>query len=164
MRAAFARSVRRTIPRPSRLRTIPGYLFGGVAYSSAAGSVPGMGLFKKVVAEVPVPGEVTVTLAAGKVTINYEEQRMGRDVDEPSRGKEWYGVPGGVEVMITPTAGGAPLTIDGGFGSNDYATLKRIGSRYGKAQVPSAGEYVVSVSPATPGGRELYEPMIKLKA
>jgi hypothetical protein len=123
-----------------------------------------MGLFKKVVAEVPVPGEATVTLAAGKVTINYDEQRMGRDVDEPSRGKEWYGVPGGVEVTITPAAGGAPLTIDGGFGSSDYSTLKRIGSRYGKVQVPAAGEYVVRVAPPEPGGRELYEPTIKLKA
>lgn len=123
-----------------------------------------MGLFKKVVAEAPVPGETTVTLPAGKVTISYDEQRMGRDVDEPSRGKEWYGVPAGVEITITPAAGGAALAVDGGFGTSEYSTLKRIGSRYGKVQVPAAGEYVVRVAPPTPGGRELYDPTFKFKA
>ena len=123
-----------------------------------------MGLFKKVVGEVPVPGEATVTLPAGKVTINYDEKRMGRDADEGSGKSLWLGLPAGLSMTITPAAGGAALTIDSGFGSTDYATLKRIGSRFGKTEVPTAGEYVVSVEPVPPSGRELYEAVMKLMA
>jgi hypothetical protein len=122
-----------------------------------------MGLFKKVIGEVRVPGEATVTLPAGKVTISYDEKRMGREADESTGSNPWLGLPAGLSMTITPAGGGGALTIDSGFGSSDFATLKRIGSRFGKVEVPTAGEYVVSVAPVPPSGRELYDPTIKLK-
>jgi hypothetical protein len=117
-----------------------------------------------VIGEVPVPGEATVALPAGKVIINYDEKRMGREADESTGSKPWLGLPAGLAVSITPVAGGGPLEIDSGFGGSDYSTLKRIGSRFGKVEVPAAGEYVVRVGPIPPSDRELYEPTIKLKA
>jgi copper chaperone CopZ len=122
-----------------------------------------MGLFKKVIGEVPVPGEATVTLPAGKITVNYDEKRMGREADEQTGSNPWLGLPEGLAMTITPAGGGGALTIDSGFGSADFATLKRIGSRFGKVEVPAAGDYVVQVAPVPPSGRELYDPMVKLK-
>ncbi len=122
-----------------------------------------MALFSKNVGEAPVPGDVTITLPAGKLKINYDEERHGRSVDDESSGPRWPGVPGGLTVTITPASGGAPLVVMEPKGISEYSTLKRVGSRLGKIEVPAAGEYVVSVPPIPPSDRELYGPILKFK-
>jgi hypothetical protein len=122
-----------------------------------------MGIFSKTVGEVPVPGDATLTLPAGRVTINYDEQRKGREADESTGAAAWLGVPDGLAVTITPASGGNALTIEPTRGHHDYATLRRIGSRYGRVDVRTAGDYTISVTPVPDTGRELYDPVLKLK-
>lgn len=110
-----------------------------------------MGLFKKRLGESPVPGEGTLSVPAGKVTISYEEQRKGGNLE--SGPKSWLGIPDG---------GGEPLPIESSRGSHAYATLRAIGSRYGHVQIPVAGDYAVTVAPFT-AGRELFEPHLMFK-
>lgn len=119
-----------------------------------------MGLFKKRLGESPVPGEGTLSLPAGKVTISYEEQRKGRNLE--SGPKSWLGIPDGVAITIHPAGGGEPLPIESSRGSHAYATLRAIGSRYGHVQIPVAGDYAVTVAPFT-AGRELFEPHLMFK-
>lgn len=123
-----------------------------------------MGLIKKTVGSVPVPGEATVTLPAGRVNLNYDEARKGRSVsDDASKKQQWPGVPAGLTVSVRPAGGGDELAIDHGEGSSEYATFKRIGSRVGRVKIPADGEYTVTVAPFTTQ-RELFEPRIDLKA
>jgi len=89
-----------------------------------------MGFFKKRLGESPVPGEGTASLPAGKVLINYEEQRKGRSTDD-SGPKGWPGIPEGLDITVRPAGGGEPLPIDRPLGSREYANLRQIGSRYG---------------------------------
>ncbi len=122
-----------------------------------------MALFSKTVGEVSIPGDATIVLPAGKLKINYDEARKGRQADEGSGKSLWLGVPEGLSVTITPASGGAALTIEPPKGSTDYSTLKRIGSRFAKVEVPVASEYVVSVLPIPATGRELFDPVVKFK-
>lgn len=120
-----------------------------------------MGLFKKRLGESPVPGEGTLSRPAGKVTINYEEQRKGRSTDD-SGAKGWPGIPDGLDITIRPAGGGEPFPIERSRGFVEYATMRQIGSRFGHVQVPAAGEYAVTVPPFT-AGRELFEPHLMFK-
>jgi hypothetical protein len=119
-----------------------------------------MGLFKKKLGDAAVPGETTLTFPAGRVRISYDEERKGRSVDSESSGKPWPGIPGGLEVSIRPAAGGDLLEINTGWSTSEYSTLKRIGTRYGKLEIPTDGEYVVSVAPIATT-RELFDPLLK---
>jgi hypothetical protein len=121
-----------------------------------------MGLFKKRLGESPVPGDGTVSLPAGKVIINYEEQRKGRTTDDDGGSKAWPGVPDGLEVTVRPAGGGEPLSIDRPRGIHEYANLRTIGSRYGHIEVVAAGDYTFTVAPFT-ADRELFEPHLMFK-
>jgi hypothetical protein len=116
-------------------------------------------LFKKKLGEAAVPGETTLTFPAGRVRISYDEERRGRSVDSDG-GKPWPGIPGGLEVTIRAAAGGDPLEINQKWSTSEYSTLKRIGTRYGKLEVPADGDYVVSVPPVETT-RELFDPLLK---
>ena len=116
-----------------------------------------MGLFKKKLGEAPVPGSANVALPAGKVIVRYEEDRKGRSAEDG-----WPGIPDGVEITIQPAAGGAALPVKRGMGESSYSTMKAIGSKYGTVQIPTDGEYTVTVAPFT-APRELFEPRVTLK-
>jgi len=116
-----------------------------------------VGLFSKRLGEAPVPGEATVVLPAGKVKIDYEERREGRELDG-----EWPGIPEGLEVSVRPTSGGDPLTVKPPRLDNEFASGGRIGSRYGHIEVAVAGEHVVTV-PAFDPGRQTFEPHLAFK-
>jgi len=123
-----------------------------------------MGLLKKSVGSVPVPGEATVTLTAGRLTINYDEARHGRSTGvDVSEKKRWPGLPGDMVVSVRPAAGGAELAIVPRADTSEYATLKRIGSKIGTVQIPADGDYVVTIAPFTTK-RELFDPRVDLKA
>jgi hypothetical protein len=69
------------------------------------------GFGAKDIAEVPVPGEGTVMLPAGKkVKLRYVEDREGRHVDATS-GKTWAGPHADLAVTVTPAAGGPALEL-----------------------------------------------------
>jgi hypothetical protein len=122
-----------------------------------------MRLFSKHLGDVPVPGEVTLALPAGKIKVDYDEQRKGRSTEDGSGDSEWPGLPAGLEVAINPAAGGTALTIEPGRMQHEYATFRRIGSRVGAVEIPTAGDYTIRVTPVPSSARELYEPTIKLK-
>lgn len=120
-----------------------------------------MGLLKKRLGESPVPGSATVSLPAGTVTINYEEARMGRGVGDDTS-KRWPGIPGDLEVTIRPAMGREFLLIDRPRGNHEYSTLKQVGTRYGRVEIPVAGDYAVTVVHFTTD-RELFEPHLMFK-
>jgi hypothetical protein len=122
-----------------------------------------MGLFSKQLGEVAVPGEATLALPKGRVKVDYDEQRKGREADESTGKAAWLGAPDGLAITITPAAGGAAVAVEPNTGHHDYSTMRRIGSRVGNVEIPTAGDYTVSVAPVPASGRELYGPVIKLK-
>lgn len=123
-----------------------------------------MGLFSKDLGDVPVPGDATFTLPAGRVKVDYTEQRKGREADESTGSSAWLGAPDGLTITVTPAAGGAAITIEPIRGEHDFSTMRRIGSRVGNAEIPAAGDYTISVAPVPLSDRELFEPTIKLKS
>jgi hypothetical protein len=146
-------------PRFLRRRRVDGRRRGELGYLSLAS--PLMGLFKKKLGEPPVPGEAVVSLPAGKITIRYEEARMGRSVGDDT-GKPWPGIPAGLDITVRATAGGDPLAIRRSMGSQEYTTLKAVGSKYGYVEVATAGDYTFTVAPFT-AERELFEPHLSVK-
>ena len=68
-----------------------------------------LGLGKDELGAVPVPGEQTLSLPAGKVELRYVEDREGRSVDSDG-GRRWRGPEDDLTVTVTP-AGGTPLEI-----------------------------------------------------
>jgi hypothetical protein len=120
-----------------------------------------MGLFKKRLGESPIPGDGRVTLPAGKVIINYEEDRNGRSTDTDS-GAFWPGIPDGLVVTVVPAAGGDALPIDRPRAIHEYATIHQIGTRYGQIEVAVAGDYTFTVAPFA-ADRELFTPHLMLK-
>jgi len=118
-----------------------------------------MGLCKKKLGDAAVPGETTLTFPAGRVRISYDEARRGRSVDDDG-GTRWPGIPGELEVTIRGAARGKALEINRGWSTSEYSTLKRIGTRYGKLEIPTDGEYIVSVAPVETT-RELFDPLLK---
>lgn len=97
--------------------------------------------------KVPVPGEDTLLLPAGKVTVRYEEDREGRD-SRAGHGRPFPGAPGELVVTITPP-GGEPIALErisrvqrGMGGGTIHQTL-------GSVELPSQGECAVSAQ--TPG-------------
>jgi hypothetical protein len=115
-----------------------------------------MALFSKRLGDTPIPGEATVVLPTGKVKINYEERRQGRELDD------WPGIPEDLQVTLRPAGGGNPLTVTRPRGHNEFSGSGRIGERYGQIDVTVAGEYVVTV-PAFDAGRDTFEPRIAFK-
>ena len=120
-----------------------------------------MGLFKKNLGESPVPGEAVVSLPAGKVTIRYEEARMGRSVGDDAS-KPWPGIPAwarhhGAGCRRWRSARDPALQ-----GLQEYSTLKAVGSKYGYVEIATAGDYTFTVAPFT-AERELFEPHLSFK-
>lgn len=116
-----------------------------------------MGLFSKNLGAAPIPGETTVALPAGKVKINYDEKREGRELDD------WRGMPDGLEVTIKPAGGGDAIDIERPRGHSEFAGGGRIGERFGHVELPAAGDYVVSV-PGVDPERTSLEPRISFKS
>jgi hypothetical protein len=115
-----------------------------------------VGLFKKKLGTMPVPGEVTLDLPKGKVVIEYDEERRDRDLDA-----SWPGVPDGLQIAVRPSGGGEALTVTHGVDS-EGVTRDRISSKVGRVDVPAAGAYTITVEPFTPD-RELFDPMLTIK-
>jgi hypothetical protein len=103
-----------------------------------------LGLGKDTLGEVPVPGEGTVTLPAGKVEFRYVEDRKGRSV-QASSGKTWRGPAEDLEVTLAPAGGGDPVEIKPRRGIHE-GMGRSIHHELGKAEIPAAGEYVVTAS------------------
>lgn len=120
------------------------------------------GFGKKEIGQVPVPGEGSVTLPAGKVQFRYVEDRKGRQVDATS-GKTWTGPSTDLNVTLTPAAGGEPVPIEPRRGIHEGTGLKAIHKDLGSAEVPTAGEYVITASMTVVDG-DHHSPRIAARA
>jgi hypothetical protein len=91
---------------------------------------------------VPVPGEATVLLPAGKVKVRYEEDRAGRD-SRAGHGNPFPGAPEELEVTVTPP-GGEPIVVERisrvqrGMGGGTIHQM------LGAFEIPAQGECAVS--------------------
>jgi hypothetical protein len=103
-----------------------------------------LGLGKDTLGEVPVPGERTVTLPAGKVEFRYTEDRKGRSV-QASSGKTWRGPSEDLEVSLAPAGGGEAVAIKPRRGIHE-GTGRSIYKELGSAELPAAGDYVISAA------------------
>jgi hypothetical protein len=121
-----------------------------------------LGLGKDTLGEVPVPGEGPVTLPAGKVAFRYVEDRKGRQVDATS-GKTWTGPSTDLKVTLAPAGGGEPVPIEPRRGIHEGTGLKAIHKDLGNAEVPAAGEYVISASMTVDEGNH-HSPRIAARA
>ena len=104
-----------------------------------------LGLGKESLGEVPVPGEGTVTLPAGKVAFRYLADRKGRQVDATS-GKTWTGPSTDLTVTLEPAGGGDAVPIEPRRGIHEGTGLKAIHKDLGNAEIPAAGDYLISAS------------------
>jgi hypothetical protein len=102
----------------------------------------------------PVPGETTVTAAAGKLRISYQEayqaSSSGDSID--------FGVPGALQVQVTNASGGDPLEIKGPGWHGMGASLETGGgwsrALVGTVQITEPGSYKITAGPAIEGGVE----------
>lgn len=89
--------------------------------------------------EVAVPGEAVLALPSGDVRLNFENHAT-HSGDSTTLDDQ----PSGLDVKVTPAAGGAPLKVDD---VPSWLFSSTNGSRghepYGKIDVPSAGDYRV---------------------
>ena len=92
--------------------------------------------------EVPVPGAAVFGLPSGDVRLNFENHatHSGDSTTLDDR-------PAGLDVRVTPAAGGSPLEVDD---VPSWLFSSTSGDRghepYGKIDVPSAGDYVVAAA------------------
>ena len=94
----------------------------------------------------PVPGEIDVTVPAGKLRISYQEaykaSSTGDSID--------FGTPAALDVHVT-SAGGEELAIKGpgfkGMGSSLDTGSNWSRSLVGTVQIPSAGTYTITAGP-----------------
>jgi hypothetical protein len=102
----------------------------------------------------PVPGETTVTLPAGKLTISYQEEYKAGHIDEDTID---FGVPSALQVTVTGPSG-EPLEIKGpgfkGMGSSLNTGSGWSRALVGTVQVADPGGYTVSAQPEIEGGVE----------
>jgi len=106
---------------------------------------------------IPVPGETTVDLPAGKLKLTYQEsKKVGGDEDTI-----YFGVPASVSVEVTPASGGGALEIKGvgfkGMGSNVSTMKDESRAQIGSIKIASPGSYTVK---ATGGDADAVEPQI----
>jgi hypothetical protein len=103
--------------------------------------------------ELPVPGETTLELPAGKTTLTYQEAQHTSGGGEHEIA---FYAPGDLVVTVTPAGGGDPLEIKGpGFAGTGSSKSTGIGfSRLlvGSVEVPAAGSYTVKAESAETGG------------
>ena len=119
----------------------------------------GSGNRKAVYGSIPVPGQATFTLPAGRVKLTYQESvhAGGGGEDSPI---DFYPPPD-FELAITPAAGGAPLELrQRGTSAQTVAAWFPGGPRshtvLGSVEV-EAGDYVVRVRSSAGG---LVEPVV----
>jgi hypothetical protein len=114
---------------------------------------------------VPVPGEATLLLPAGKVKVRYEEDRAGRD-SRAGHGNPFPGAPEELEVTVTPP-GGEPIVLERtsrvqrGMGGGTIHQL------LGTIELPSQGECAVSArAPGLSAEREalMHDARISLRS
>lgn len=85
---------------------------------------------------VDIPGTATIYAEEpGKMPIFYEERTFGRAT-----------APLNLEVKITPTAGGEPLSIDTSTTNFSYNNNGVAGQQWGTANIPAAGAYTVETT------------------
>ena len=102
----------------------------------------------------PVPGEMTVTLPAGKAKLTYQESKRSASYDDDID----FGVPGSLSVEVSPSEGGGPLEIKGvgfkGMGSN-VTTMKDLSrAQIGSIEIAAPGTYAVKATGAPPDAVE----------
>ena len=102
----------------------------------------------------PVPGETTVTAAAGKLRISYQEAYKASGTEDSID----FGVPAALQVQVTNASGGDPLEIQGpGFrGMGESLDTGSGWSRalVGTVQITEPGSYTITAGPAIDGGVE----------
>jgi hypothetical protein len=103
---------------------------------------------------LPVPGQATVTLPAGKLKISYQEEYKA-----PSSGESIdFGTPDALHVQVTNAAGGDPLPIKGpgfrGMGANLDTGSGWSRALVGTVEITEPGSYTVTATPAIEGGIE----------
>jgi hypothetical protein len=107
--------------------------------------------------EVPAPGKATLTFPAETIKATYKEsKKSGGDED-----KIYFGWSQSLKVTVRPAAGGEPLELDRGYGSeiSTWGGKEPLSAaRIGKIEVPAAGSYEVTVE-LEPDGDEV-EPRV----
>lgn len=102
----------------------------------------------------PVPGETTVTLPAGRLTVSYQEEYKASGTGDSID----FGVPSQLQVTVTSAAGGDPLPIKGpgfrGMGENLDTGGGWSRARVGTVQITEPGSYTVTAGPAIEDGVE----------
>ena len=83
-----------------------------------------LGMGKDQIGVVPVPGELVLTLPAGKIELRYVEDRKRRSVGTDG-GRSWRGPEADLTVTVTPVGGSAlavspPRLISEGSGRTIY--------------------------------------------
>ena len=111
------------------------------------------GFRKDEVARIAVPGEATVELPAGNVSIRWEEAR------ENSFQKRVV-APADLEVEISPAGGGPPLDVVRATGGTSGAGGGRIYNPFGHVVLPQAGTYRLRAATA----EERVDPVLILRA
>ena len=101
-----------------------------------------------------VPGETTVTLAAGQLKLSYQEEYKAKGTEDSID----FGVPSALQVTVTPAGGGEPLPIKGpgfrGMGANLDTGSGWSRARVGTVEITEPGDYTVTAGPAIEGGVE----------
>ncbi len=101
-----------------------------------------------------VPGEGTVTIAAGKLKISYQEEYKAKSDEDTI----YFGVPDQLQVTVTNDASGEQMEIKGpGFrGMGESLDTGSGWSRalVGTVQVTEPGGYTVKAEPAVENGVE----------
>ena len=98
-----------------------------------------LGIGRKEIGRLDVPGQATVSLPSGKVALRWEEDRQGRDQRSSS-----VRAPRDLQVSVTPAAGGSQLEVSPATGGSSGAGGGRIYAPYGSFEVMAPGEYLVS--------------------
>jgi hypothetical protein len=104
-------------------------------------------------ATIPVPGETTVSLATGKLKLNYQESYKASSTGDSID----FGVPSAVEVTVaSPT--GEPVAIKGpGFGGMGSSLSTGIGwsrALIGTVEITQPGAYTVTARGDLPNAVE----------
>ena len=102
----------------------------------------------------PVPGEMTVTLPAGKLKVSYQEEYQAGSTGDSID----FGTPDALKVEVLNASGGDPLPIKGpGFhGMGESLDTGGGWSRalVGTVEITQPGSYTVTAGPAIPDGVE----------
>jgi hypothetical protein len=103
---------------------------------------------------VPVPGSAQVELPAGTVRLTYQEAKRSRNDAVDGLNDIQFSAPIGLEVAVTPAAGGAPLAISGpglmGMGTHKSTKGGQSRDEIGTVEVTQPGSYTITAATPSP--------------